>query len=153
VADRLIVIGGDAAGMSAAASARRRDPELEIVALERGPHTSYSACGIPYFVGGLFGDADRLISRTPGEFREAGIDVRTRTEAIAIDLDGRTVTVRDLGSGSRATSASTSSSTRPARSRSPRRSPARRSASRCALSTRRSASGRASRRPKPGMLW
>jgi Uncharacterized NAD(FAD)-dependent dehydrogenases len=70
VAERLIVIGGDAAGMSAAASARRRDPELEIVALERGPHTSYSACGIPYFVGGLFDDADRLISRTPGEFRE-----------------------------------------------------------------------------------
>jgi len=100
VAERLIVIGGDAAGMSAAASARRRDSELEIVALERGEYTSYSACGIPYFVGGLFDDADRLISRTPGEFREAGIDVRTRSEAIAIDLDGRTVTVRDLGSGS-----------------------------------------------------
>ncbi len=100
MADRLIVIGGDAAGMSAAASARRRDPELEILAFERGPHTSYSACGIPYFVGGLFDDADRLISRTPVEFREAGIDVRTRHEVIAIDLGGRTVTVRDLDRGS-----------------------------------------------------
>ena len=53
MADRLMVIGGDAAGMSAAASARRRDSELEIVAFERGEYTSYSACGIPYFVGGL----------------------------------------------------------------------------------------------------
>jgi len=100
VADRLIVIGGDAAGMSAAAAARRGDPELEIVAFERGSRTSYSACGIPYFVGGLFDDADRLISRTPDEFRQAGIDVRTRTEVTAIDLEGRTVAVRDLDRGS-----------------------------------------------------
>ena len=50
---RLAIIGGDAAGMSAASAARRRDDNLEIVAFERGPYTSYSACGIPYFVGGL----------------------------------------------------------------------------------------------------
>ncbi len=100
MADRLIVIGGDAAGMSAAAAARRGDPDLEIVAFERGSHTSYSACGIPYFVGGLFDDADRLISRTPDEFRQAGIEVRTRSEVTAIDLEGRTVAVRDLDRGS-----------------------------------------------------
>jgi len=99
VTDRLIVIGGDAAGMSAAAAARRRDPELEIVAFERGSHTSYSACGIPYFVGGLVEDADRLISRTPDAFRQAGIDVRVRSEATAIDLRARVVTVRDLDRG------------------------------------------------------
>ena len=51
--ERLLVVGGDAAGMSAASQARRRrDPEdLEIVAFERGRYTSYSACGIPYLVG------------------------------------------------------------------------------------------------------
>ena len=94
--DRLIVIGGDAAGMSAAAAARRRDPALQIVAFERGAHTSYSACGIPYLVGGLFDDLDRLVSRSPEEFRQTGIDVRTRCEVTAIDLERRTVTVRDL---------------------------------------------------------
>ena len=94
--ERLIVIGGDAAGMSAAAAARRRDSELQIVAFERGAHTSYSACGIPYLVGGLFDDLDRLVSRSPEEFRQTGIDVRTRCEVTAIDLERRTVTVRDL---------------------------------------------------------
>jgi NADPH-dependent 2,4-dienoyl-CoA reductase/sulfur reductase-like enzyme len=50
---RLVVIGGDAGGMAAATNARRRDPDLEIVALEMGRWTSYSACGIPYLVGGV----------------------------------------------------------------------------------------------------
>ena len=49
--ERLVVIGGDAAGMSAAMQVRRRQPDLEIVALEKGRWTSYSACGIPYLVG------------------------------------------------------------------------------------------------------
>ena len=83
---RLAIVGGDAAGMSAASAARRRDPDLEIVAFERGPYTSYSACGIPYYVGGLVEEADRLISRSPEEHRANGIDVRTRCEVVAIDL-------------------------------------------------------------------
>ena len=92
--ERLAIVGGDAAGMSAASSARRRDPDLEIVAFERGPYTSYSACGIPYFVGGLVEDADRLISRSPDEHRANGIDVRTRCDVVAIDLGARRLTVR-----------------------------------------------------------
>jgi NADPH-dependent 2,4-dienoyl-CoA reductase/sulfur reductase-like enzyme len=63
--ERLAIVGGDAAGMSAASAARRRDPDLEVVAFERGPYTSYSACGIPFYVGGLVEEADRLISRSP----------------------------------------------------------------------------------------
>ena len=51
MAERLAIIGGDAAGMSAASQALRRDPDLDVVAFERGPYTSYSACGIPYFLG------------------------------------------------------------------------------------------------------
>jgi NADPH-dependent 2,4-dienoyl-CoA reductase/sulfur reductase-like enzyme len=91
---RLAIVGGDAAGMSAASIARRRDPEIEIVAFERGPYTSYSACGIPYYVGGLVEDADRLISRSPEQHRAGGIDVRTRCEVVAIDLAARRLTVR-----------------------------------------------------------
>ena len=49
---RLVVIGGDAGGMAAISAARQHDPALEVVAIERGAHTSYSACGIPYVVSG-----------------------------------------------------------------------------------------------------
>ena len=101
--ERLLVVGGDAAGMSAAAIARRRAPALEVVALERGPYTSYSACGIPYYIGGLLDGPDRLISRSPDEFRQAGIVVHTRCEVTAIDLGDRTLKVRDLESRSERT--------------------------------------------------
>ncbi|MEU9559331.1 FAD-dependent oxidoreductase [Streptomyces fumanus] len=98
---RLVVIGGDAAGMSAASQARRlRTPgELEIVAFERGRFTSYSACGIPYWVGGEVPDRDDLVARTPEEHRARGIDLRTRTEVTAVDVAGGRVRARDLGSG------------------------------------------------------
>jgi NADPH-dependent 2,4-dienoyl-CoA reductase/sulfur reductase-like enzyme len=101
VTERLVVIGGDAAGMTAAARARRRRDreDLEIVAFERGPYTSYSACGIPYFVGDLVSDVDDLVARTPDEHRRNGIDVRTDHEVVAIDLNRRHVRVRDLAAG------------------------------------------------------
>ncbi|MGC4955087.1 FAD-dependent oxidoreductase [Actinomadura citrea] len=99
--ERLLVIGGDAAGMSAASQARRlRGPdELEIVAVERGHHASYSACGIPYFVGGVVDELDALVARTPAEFRERGIDLRLRTEAVEIDPGGGRVRIRSLDGG------------------------------------------------------
>ncbi|MEU0285853.1 FAD-dependent oxidoreductase [Streptomyces sp. NPDC052492] len=102
--ERLVVIGGDAAGMSAASQARRmKGPdELEIVAFERGHFTSYSACGIPYWVGGDVEDRDRLIARTPEEHRARDIDVRLRTEVTEIDLDRGRVRSRDLESGTEA---------------------------------------------------
>jgi NADPH-dependent 2,4-dienoyl-CoA reductase/sulfur reductase-like enzyme len=96
MAERLVVIGGDAGGMAAASQARRMRPDLEIVALERGRWTSYSACGIPYLVGGDVDSLDRLIARDPQTFRDSfRIDVRTRHEAMAIDLEARTIEVRD----------------------------------------------------------
>jgi NADPH-dependent 2,4-dienoyl-CoA reductase/sulfur reductase-like enzyme len=95
MAERLAIIGGDAAGMSAASQARRRRPDLDVVAFERGPYTSYSACGIPYYVGGEVDDADDLIVRTPEQHRERGIDVRTGCEVVAVDLGARRLTVRD----------------------------------------------------------
>ncbi len=93
-----MVIGGDAAGMSAASQARRlKGPdELEIVAFERGHFTSFSACGIPYWVGGDVEERDDLIARTPEEHRERAIDLRMRTEVVRIDVPGRRVLARDL---------------------------------------------------------
>lgn len=97
MAERLVVIGGDAGGMSAVAQARRlRGDDLEVVVLERTGHTSYAACGLPYLVAGEVGDADELVARSPEEFREQGVDVRTHHEAVAIDTAERTVTARDL---------------------------------------------------------
>ncbi|MFF8936042.1 FAD-dependent oxidoreductase [Streptomyces paradoxus] len=99
--ERLVVIGGDAAGMSAASQARRlKGPgELEIVAFEQGHFTSYSACGIPYWVGGDVTDRDRLIARTPEEHRARDIDLRLRTEVTELDLDGQRVRARDVDTG------------------------------------------------------
>ena len=95
--ERLVVVGGDAAGMSAASQARRRRPELEIVAFERSPHTSYSACSIPYYVGGLVDEAERLVARTPQAFRNRyDIDARTLHEVVEIDPGGRRVRVQKV---------------------------------------------------------
>ncbi|MDH6459906.1 NADPH-dependent 2,4-dienoyl-CoA reductase/sulfur reductase-like enzyme [Micromonospora sp. A200] len=102
MAQRLIVIGGDAAGMAAASQARRRRrrDDLEIVAFERGHFTSYSACGIPYWISGTVEERDDLIVRSPATFREEHqIDVLTRTEVTGIDLDRREVVARDLDRG------------------------------------------------------
>lgn len=99
--ERLVVIGGDAAGMSAASQARKRRDvdDLEILAFERGRATSYSACGIPYWIGGAVGSEAELISRTPEQHRANGIDVRLRTEVVGIDLAARRVHARDLETG------------------------------------------------------
>ena len=98
--ERLVVIGGDAGGMGAASVARRMRPDLDIVALEKGEFTSYSACGIPYLVGGEVERIDQLIVRTPQEFRDRHrIDVRVRHEAMGIDVDRGEVEVYDHDHG------------------------------------------------------
>ncbi|MFE5993035.1 FAD-dependent oxidoreductase [Streptomyces sp. NPDC056453] len=90
--------------MSAASQARRmRDPdELEIVAFERGHFSSYSACGIPYWVGGEVAGPDELIARTPEEHRERSIDLRMRTEVTELDVEGGRVRSRALDTGTEA---------------------------------------------------
>lgn len=102
MSERLVVIGGDAAGMTAASQARRRrgPDDLAIVAFERGHHTSYAACGIPYFVGDVVHEAEDLVVRAPEVFRDKlAIDVRLRQEVTAVDPEGKTVSVRDLDGG------------------------------------------------------
>jgi CoA-dependent NAD(P)H sulfur oxidoreductase len=82
---RLLVIGGVAAGMSAAARARRLDPSLEIVVLEKGSAVAWGACGLPYFLENRVVALDQLVRYTPDYFRaERNIDVRTGAEAAEI---------------------------------------------------------------------
>jgi NADPH-dependent 2,4-dienoyl-CoA reductase/sulfur reductase-like enzyme len=95
----LVVIGGVAAGMSAAARARRLDPRLEIIVLEKGSVISYGACGLPYFVEGRVREARQLIVYTPEYFRkERNIDVRTHSRVVSISHTRREVA---LESGAR----------------------------------------------------
>src|ERR1035438_8196503 len=88
----LVVIGGVAAGLSAAARARRTDPRLEIVVLEKGPAISYAACGLPYFIEGRVREVEELIAYTPERFRkERKIDVRTGARVMEISHPRREV--------------------------------------------------------------
>ena len=97
MAERLVVIGGDAGGMAAISQVRKTRPDMEIVAFERGHYTSYSACGIPYLVGGEVEDLEQLVARTPQQFRDRHrVDVRMRHEVTAIDLDAREVEVHAI---------------------------------------------------------
>jgi NADPH-dependent 2,4-dienoyl-CoA reductase/sulfur reductase-like enzyme len=94
-----VVIGGVAAGLSAATRARRIDPRLEIVVLEKGPAISYGACGLPYFVEGRVRQASQLVVYTPEYFRkERKIDVRTGVRVVSISHPRREVA---LESGAR----------------------------------------------------
>ena len=96
---RLIVIGGVAAGMSAAAKAKRVNRAMQAVVYEKSPYISYAACGMPYFIAGDVADYHSLIVRTPEQMAKRGVDVYVRHEVTAIDPDTRTVTGRDLERG------------------------------------------------------
>ncbi|WP_435551479.1 FAD-dependent oxidoreductase [Natrinema sp. CGMCC1.2065] len=92
--ETFVVIGGDAAGMSAASKAKREDPDRAVIVFEKGEWVSYAACGMPYYVKGAVDDLDDLVTVTPEAFREErDIDLRTGAEVVDIDREGRTVTV------------------------------------------------------------
>lgn len=91
---RIVVVGGVAGGMSAAARARRLAEDAEIVVLERGEYVSFANCGLPYHVGDEIPRRDALLLQTPESLRAAlNLDVRTGHEVVAIDREARTVTV------------------------------------------------------------
>ncbi len=97
---RIVIIGGVAGGASTAARARRLSEDAEIILIERGEHISFANCGLPYHIGGTIRQRQRLLVQTPESMHKRfRIDVRTRTEAIAIDPAAQTVTVRDLVGG------------------------------------------------------
>lgn len=94
---KLVVIGGDASGMSAASKVRREHPNQEIVVFEKSGFTSYSACGIPYFISGKVSTYEELIVRSPEEFiKKHKIDVRTFHEVLEVDTKKNQVLVRNL---------------------------------------------------------
>jgi NADPH-dependent 2,4-dienoyl-CoA reductase/sulfur reductase-like enzyme len=93
--ERLLVIGGLAAGMSAASSAKRLRPEMDVIVLEKSPFISYGTCSIPYYISEEIKDYRDLIAITPEKAEtERGLVIRTRHEVIAIDPGGKEVVVR-----------------------------------------------------------
>lgn len=90
----IIVLGGSAAGMSFAAKYKRNQPTNNVIVIEKRDYISFGACGLPYFVADKFSDTERMISRTPKQAIESGLDIRLNTEVIALNQKDNVVTVR-----------------------------------------------------------
>ncbi len=97
---KILIIGGVAAGATAAARARRLDKNAEITMLEAGPDVSFANCGLPYYIGGDIKSRSKLILQSPESFKDQyNVTVHTMTEAVSIDRESRTVTARNHQSG------------------------------------------------------
>ena len=97
---RVVIIGGVAGGMSAATRLRRLDESAEIIVLERSGHVSYANCGLPYYVGGVIAEEDKLYLQTPDSLHKRfRLDVRVHHEVTEIAADKKVVIARDLISG------------------------------------------------------
>ena len=96
----IVIIGGVAGGASAAARARRHCEKSQIILIERGPDVSFANCGLPYHIGGEIPDRGELAIQTPDSLRALlQLDVRTQTEAMSIDRNAQTITVRHTMTG------------------------------------------------------
>ncbi|WP_329903917.1 FAD-dependent oxidoreductase [Porphyromonas pogonae] len=92
---KYVIIGGVAGGATAAARLRRLDEKAEIVMLEKGPDISYANCGLPYHIGGVIREREKLMLQTPLSFKKRlNVDVMVRTEVTAINRDRKSVTVK-----------------------------------------------------------
>ncbi|MCF3652508.1 FAD-dependent oxidoreductase [Synoicihabitans lomoniglobus] len=97
---QIVIVGGVAAGASAAARARRLDEFAHITLLERGPDVSFANCGLPYYIGGEIGDRAALAVQTPTTLKQLlNIEVRTSTAAITIDRSNKRVQVQSIADG------------------------------------------------------
>lgn len=97
---RIVVVGGVAAGMSAATRARRMNEQASIIVLERGQYVSFANCGLPYYLGGTIQSEDKLLVATPAMLRKRfNIDARTRHEVTRIDRSAKTVSGVNLATG------------------------------------------------------
>jgi len=97
---KTIIIGGVAGGATAAARLRRLDEKAEIIILERGEYVSFANCGLPYYIGGVITDREDLTLQTPQSFKARfHIDVRVLNEAVKINPNTKTVTVKNLRTG------------------------------------------------------
>ena len=91
---RVLVIGGNPAGMSAASRIKRKSPDTEVWVLEKTEEVSYGACGLPYYVAGINDDIDLIRIRKKAEFEASGIHVQLGREAVSADFRGKFVTAR-----------------------------------------------------------
>lgn len=97
---RVIIIGGVAGGATAAARIRRLDEKAEIIIFEKSGYISYANCGLPYYIGGVVEDKEELTLQTPESFWERfNIDVRVQNEALEINPENKTVTVKNIKTG------------------------------------------------------
>ena len=95
---KYVIIGGVAGGATAAARLRRVDEMADILLLEKGPYISYANCGLPYYIGGVITDREKLLVQTPESFgKRFRIDVRVKNEVLAIHPEKKTVTIRRAG--------------------------------------------------------
>ena len=92
---KFVVIGGNAAGMSAASRVKRKSPDTQVIVLEQTHEVSYGACGLPYYVAGLNNDLDLIRVRKAGQFLESGIDLRLGCDVTGVDFDAKTVSYTD----------------------------------------------------------
>lgn len=96
-AKKLLIVGGVAGGMSAAARARRLSEQSQIIVFERTGHVSYANCGLPYYLGGEIKSQSKLLVANPVDLKDKlNLDIRVKHEVIAIDKTAKTVTVRDI---------------------------------------------------------
>lgn len=93
---KVIIIGGVAAGMSAAAKLKRLQPDYEVVIYEKTDIISLGACGLPYYAGGFFDDPNELIARTPEEFRKSNIELNIFHEVVGLDTIHKQITIKNL---------------------------------------------------------
>ena len=91
---RVIIIGGVAAGMSAASKLKRLNTDYDVIVYEKGEVVSFGACGLPYFVGGFFDEVSNMIARTPQKFRESGIELFTNHEIVNVNFDKKELTIK-----------------------------------------------------------
>jgi NADPH-dependent 2,4-dienoyl-CoA reductase/sulfur reductase-like enzyme len=96
---KIIIIGAEAAGASAAAKAKRLAPDAEIIVYEQSEVVSFGACGLPYFVGDSFSDPAFMVSRTVEQFKKNDIVVKIRHEVMAVEPQNKNITVKNLESG------------------------------------------------------
>ena len=96
---KIIIVGGVAAGMSAASKAKREKKELEITVYEKTNIVSWGSCGLPYYVGNFYTDSERMIAKPLEQFKKEGIIVKMNHEVIGVDIEKKEISVKRLATG------------------------------------------------------
>ena len=97
--EKIIIVGGVAAGMSAASKAKREKKDLEITVYEMTDIISWGSCGLPYYVGNFYNDSQRMIAKPLEQFQKEGITVKMKHEVIGADIEKKEVSVKNLETG------------------------------------------------------